>query len=759
MILLLRCPILIVAFCASVLIPFGAAAQDIIAPVPDASEYGDEPDFLSRIKPDVGEARTLVWDVLTENYSQHAVPDSYTAALNQPLIRQLDRIPVVLSGILDIHDRETLYIGIDPEYYEEHGAKELRRDLEQRFPSVPIHIEPTEGVSRMQGVAGVLPESQSASSATRAETADDLTFVENKQVVIPDNTKQMQEVGAITVPGAETVESVSVAVDIMHTYVSDLRVELVSPTGVSVVLFDGPAGPDNDSDDLIASWDFSNTFRGLPASGTWRLLAGDYVVNDSGLLRSWRLTITPTGQRIQAPNLPDEETVAEHFFFEDFENGMDSWEVRKDRGDIGWRATTLDEQRGSENDSIVAQSEECDEICILTLRQPLDLRGHSAMTLSFDRWVDDALDEGEHLTVGVLIDGRYREVARWSQENGGNDGRWHREEYNLTADDLAASSFNIQFISKNSTRFEEVAIDNVALTPSVPPITIDTPETPDDSTPPVTVDVPDGPPYAGCFGSPERDDPMGGDIIFSRPIDRGIGGVSCGTLTLTGVRTIDGKEGAVISAHVVDLDFQHIDTFIGHVYDVDAAYRIRRPVGRVERMPFILRGGVLGSIIPDSIVLADAAFVEYPQGSGCLLSWLSDGISHCFQHEYHRPTSAMRIRGKDGAVYTVVGSQKPYPGMSVMISGAISGTSEPKEVVHQLLSVQKNDKYEYVYTASRETILRQGDSGAPVYTIPDRYGEVSMVGIFIGYAIYAGERYHMFSSWDTVRESLRLRSL
>lgn len=366
------------------------------------------------------------------------------------------------------------------------------------------------------------------------------------------------------------------------------------------------------------------------------------------------------------------------------------------------------------------------------------------MTLSFDRWVDDGLERGEYLSVEVISDGVYRQLARWSPENGGSDGRWHHEVYELTRDDLSASSFTIQFISKNSTRLEEVAIDNVMLTPSRPS---------------VIPDEPGGPPYVGCFRSPERDVPMGGDVILSRSIDRFPHMLVCGTLTLAGIETVDEKEGAIISAHVVSSDYQYDDALIGHVYDPSVDYRIRRPIGRVRAMPFIWRGDLFGSLLPNSLITADAAFIEYPQNDVCLLPWFSDGIDYCFQREYHDLAASMQIRGRGDEVYTVTGSQLPLPGTAVMMTGAVTGPSAAGQVVHQLLNIGDWGGDHYVYTALWDQPAQEGDSGAPVYTVPDQHGDVSIVGILIGYVTYAGKRYQVFNSWDTVTEALQLKSL
>jgi subtilisin-like proprotein convertase family protein len=85
-------------------------------------------------------------------------------------------------------------------------------------------------------------------------------------------------------------------VDITHSSVSDLRVELVSPGGTSALIVkhqDGVSGKN-----LITSWD-SNSHQGLasllnqPAQGTWALRVQDLVAGGSGKFNRWGLQFYP----------------------------------------------------------------------------------------------------------------------------------------------------------------------------------------------------------------------------------------------------------------------------------------------------------------------------------------------------------------------------------------------------------------------------------------------------------------------------------
>ncbi len=141
-------------------------------------------------------------------------------------------------------------------------------------------------------------------------TCEDFT-VFGPPVAIPD-------LGAIssTVNGSSSfvVGSVTVRVAVAHTYVSDLVMSLVSPTGTVIPLLNGVAT--NGNDDLLdVTFDdaaptafpppavpYAGTFRpagtlatlaGEDAIGEWRLNVSDDASGDTGLLMAWALAICP----------------------------------------------------------------------------------------------------------------------------------------------------------------------------------------------------------------------------------------------------------------------------------------------------------------------------------------------------------------------------------------------------------------------------------------------------------------------------------
>ena len=90
----------------------------------------------------------------------------------------------------------------------------------------------------------------------------------------------------ITVPDSETATSVSVEVDITHTYIGDLKIDIIAPDGTSITLHDNSGGSANDIDKS-----YDPLFGSIPISGVWTLQIHDNYNADPGVLNSWTLTI------------------------------------------------------------------------------------------------------------------------------------------------------------------------------------------------------------------------------------------------------------------------------------------------------------------------------------------------------------------------------------------------------------------------------------------------------------------------------------
>ena len=111
---------------------------------------------------------------------------------------------------------------------------------------------------------------------------------------IPDNNPAGVS-SVLTLSGQGTVRHLRVSLKIKHTYVGDLRVELISPTGRRVLLHGQIGGS---QDDLTMSYETRppsalGSLVGQPVPGPWVLRVADVLRLDAGTLEWWSLEVTP----------------------------------------------------------------------------------------------------------------------------------------------------------------------------------------------------------------------------------------------------------------------------------------------------------------------------------------------------------------------------------------------------------------------------------------------------------------------------------
>jgi subtilisin-like proprotein convertase family protein len=127
----------------------------------------------------------------------------------------------------------------------------------------------------------------------------------------------------LAVGQSSTLTDVNVHVQIQHTYVGDLKIQLQSPLGTVVTLLDRPGVPAStygcSSDDMDITFDDASGFNpesycpattpwyvgpampvtplsvlnGQNSSGTWSLIVSDMAGGDTGSLLDWDLITTP----------------------------------------------------------------------------------------------------------------------------------------------------------------------------------------------------------------------------------------------------------------------------------------------------------------------------------------------------------------------------------------------------------------------------------------------------------------------------------
>lgn len=124
----------------------------------------------------------------------------------------------------------------------------------------------------------------------------DVTYSNSTPVSIPDNNAT-GITSTISIADAYTVFGADVSVDITHTWIGDLIVELTSPSGTTVNLHNRSGSSD---DDIVETYSVSN-FNGEMMAGDWVLSISDNAGQDLGTLNSWSLTFSALGEETTAP--------------------------------------------------------------------------------------------------------------------------------------------------------------------------------------------------------------------------------------------------------------------------------------------------------------------------------------------------------------------------------------------------------------------------------------------------------------------------
>jgi subtilisin-like proprotein convertase family protein/subtilisin family serine protease len=111
-------------------------------------------------------------------------------------------------------------------------------------------------------------------------------------IAIPDNDPLGIE-RSLVASSDGTLKEIEVGVDITHSYIEDLIVNLVSPGGAMVSLHSRSGGS---ADNIIKTYNFNNnlnlkTLKGQKVQGTWKLKISDVAGQDIGKLNKWSLKL------------------------------------------------------------------------------------------------------------------------------------------------------------------------------------------------------------------------------------------------------------------------------------------------------------------------------------------------------------------------------------------------------------------------------------------------------------------------------------
>jgi len=120
-----------------------------------------------------------------------------------------------------------------------------------------------------------------------------ITLEESPGVTIPDNTLGGIE-RTLSVSDTGQLDTIEIELDITHTYIGDLVIRLISPSGTTVALHNQSGGS---ADNLIRTYGVTNTnalqtLRGESISGNWRLNVSDHANADQGKLNRWAVKLS-----------------------------------------------------------------------------------------------------------------------------------------------------------------------------------------------------------------------------------------------------------------------------------------------------------------------------------------------------------------------------------------------------------------------------------------------------------------------------------
>lgn len=146
------------------------------------------------------------------------------------------------------------------------------------------------------------------------ETTGNVIIKESRpSILIPDNSKKGVS-DVISIQNKGIIEKITVSVDITHTYIGDVKIELIPPKEKALVLRQKKGG---DSDDLKESYDSKkilSLLKGKIIEGDWTLKVTDLGKKDIGRFNSWKIEVEYAGEETRitekikvAKKIPDND--------------------------------------------------------------------------------------------------------------------------------------------------------------------------------------------------------------------------------------------------------------------------------------------------------------------------------------------------------------------------------------------------------------------------------------------------------------------
>lgn len=114
----------------------------------------------------------------------------------------------------------------------------------------------------------------------------------NVSIAIPDNDVHGVS-SSLNISEEGRASRIYLSLDISHSYISDLKVELISPSGKRAMIHNREGGSEGN---LIKTYDSNSLpslggLAGSPINGQWSLTVADVAAIDKGVLNRWSIEI------------------------------------------------------------------------------------------------------------------------------------------------------------------------------------------------------------------------------------------------------------------------------------------------------------------------------------------------------------------------------------------------------------------------------------------------------------------------------------
>ena len=676
------------------------------------------------------------------------------------LVRALAGIRVLISGVVEIDGKEQLYLGIDRADFAKHDIADLRAVLETRFPSLPIYIEASDGVDLLTG-----------------NDADK-----------------------------------DVPVDVFSDDFSGGLGAWNSSSGWTVKPFDAYPVLDEETGNQVA------TVRSTDCTGTCTLttkpldLSGYSSATLS--LHRWLDDVLNAGDTfvVEVGNDGVYRTVGSY----DSDDGDDVWHYNTftlDRQHLGEKTTvriTVTMSSISDLFSLFSGSDETEERVVAvdnvliqgTETANLVVHSVSVSPESVDRGGASVRIQYSIKNTGTALAGKenvsvYRHFSKTDNPaTGGKQVSTFAMQSSLAPDAGFSRAANIRtpsvsedtviyyYVCVDAADGEEQIDDNCGgpVTVTVRAKVVETPaeepaETPAEEPDNIATETPiltceDPSPWVGDWDLiRSREVLMGGDFVSFKTTYAE--STFIGTISLGGVETVDGIQGFVTAAHNV-VPYLNLSRLQSH-YDYTTAgkTRLSKPIagrwiiwkllGQTYTLPKVSEtdGGKYQ-------IDGDVALIAYPWQSleDCIRMWEGDAGTFCVKgnsgDDQIETVLPLTIRGKCGNTYKVTGSEKPKEGLDLWMSGGVSGIHDKMLIKSdRKMLIERGDGLDiFLHTLSSETEPIGGDSGGPIYTVPDADGNVLIVGMVYGTWNEPDRTTTVFfTSWEDTEEILDLKAI